>query len=246
MGVFRGAVIGLALGLVLGIISLANAGPQSQLGNQSGNNTQPVVSNPTSPDTSGANAGQIPAPPGSGTGSAGPGSTSAGANSSGSNSGSNSSNNNPTYTGTDDEDDPTLYRTKSQDSLASGAMSRDEGQLTAKPRRREKISVVDSTTKLPTTGTDPKFQGSLLHSSVTSIDDISAKTDEAGDADQQQQDAQQDDVDTDTRFTKRRLVFKPQTTTDNSKKKESQRAEADASPSPTATPSPASPSSPNR
>lgn len=243
MVVFRGALTGLTLGFALGIISLANAGPQSQLGNQGGNTTQPVVSNPTSPDSSGLNPGQIPAPPGSGTGSAGPGPTSAGANSSGSNSGSNNSNNNPGYTGTDDEDDPTLYRTKTQDSLAAGSMSRDEGQLTAKPHRREKVTVVDSTTKLPTTGTDPKFQGSLLHSSVTSIDDISPKTDEAAD-DQQQQDAQQDDGD--SRFTKRSLVFKPQKTTDDSKKKESSRPKADSSPSPTATPSPASPSSPNR
>jgi hypothetical protein len=240
MGVSRAVVIGLTLGFALGIISLANAGPQSQLGSQGGYNTQPVVSNPASPDSTGSNAGQLPAPPAPG--GTGSGST-AGANSSDSNSGSNSSNNNnPSYTGTDDEDDPTLYRTKSQDSLASGAMSRDEGQLTVKPRRREKISTVDSTKKLPTTGTDPKFQGSLLHSSVTSIDDISAKPDEAGDADQQ--DAQQDEVD--PRFTKPRLVFKPQTTSDDSKKKESARAAADSSPSPTATPTPASPSSPKR
>lgn len=246
MVVFRGALTGLTLGFALGIISLANAGPQSQLGDQSGNTTQPVVSNPTAPDSSGLNAGQVPAPPGSGTGSAGPGSTSAGANSSGSSSTSNKSNDNPTYTGTDDEDDPTLYRTKTQDGLAAGSMSRDEGQLTAKPRRREKISVVDSTTKLPTTGTDPKFQGSLLHSSVTSIDDISAKTDEAGQAEQQDaQQAEQPD-DGDSRFMKRRLVFKPQTTTADSEKKESSRPKADSSPSPTATPSPASPSSPNR
>ena len=243
MVVFRGALTGLTLGFALGIISLANAGPQSQLGNQGGYNTQPVVSNPTSPDSAGSNAGQLPAPPATGTGTAGSGSTSAGANSSGSNSGSNSStNSNPSYSGTDDPEDATLYRTKTEESLASGAMSRDEGQLTAKPRRREKISVVDSTTKLPTTGTDPKFQGSLLHSSVTSIDDISPKTDEAGNADQQ--DAQQDEVD--PRFAKRRLVFKQQTTTADSKKKESSRPKADSSPSPTATPSPASPSSPNR
>ena len=229
MGVFRAPLISLILGFTLGIVLLAKAGPQSQLGDQGGYNTQPVVSNPTSPDSTGSNFGQLPAPPATGTGS---GAT--GANTSGS-----SNNSNPSYSGKDDPDDPTLYRTKTQDSLASGAMSRDEGQLTAKPRRREKISIVDSTTKLPSTGTDPKFQGSLLHSSVTSIADIADKPSAAAGDDQQ--DAQQDDVD--PRFAKRRLVFKPQTTTEQSKKKESQRAKTDSSPSPTATPSPASASS---
>jgi hypothetical protein len=247
MGVFRGAVISLTLGFALGIISLAKAGPQSQLGNQGGYNTEPVVSSPNSPNSNPSSEGLV-MPGNTSSGANGAASSNSAANASESaNSGSssasnNSNNNNSGYTGTDDEDDPTLYRTKTKDGLAVGSMSRDDGQLTAKPHRREKISVVDSTKKLPTSGTDPKFQGSLLHSSVTSIDDISAKPDEASDADQQ--DAQQDEVD--PRFTKRRLVFKPQTTAADSRKKESERAKADSSPSPTATPTPVSPSSPNR
>jgi hypothetical protein len=242
MGVSRGALIGLTFGFTLGIISLATAGPQSQLGNQGGSNTEPVVSAPNSQNSNPSSEG-LAVPGNNSSGSNGVVPSNPAANASGSsNSGSGSaSNDNPGYTGTDQEDDPTLYRTKTKDGLAVGAMSRDEGQLTAKPRRREKISVVDSTKKLPTSGTDPKFQGSLLHSSVTSIDDVADKTNEAA-ADNDQQDAQQDDVD--PRFTKPHLVFRPQTTTDDSKKKERARAQADSSP--TATPTPASPSSPNR
>ena len=216
-----------ALVLTIGVFSVVTAGAQSQPGN------------PTSPDSNPSSAGLVmPGTFSSGTGAAA--ASSSGSANSGSSSSSSSTNNNPTYTGTDDPEDPSLYRTKTQDSLASGTMSRDEGQLTAKPRRRERISVVDSTKKLPTSGTDPKFQSSLLHSSVTSIDDVSVKPDQTAD---DQQDAQQDEVD--PRFQTKRLVFKPQTTTDDSKDKP-RAAAADSSPSPTATPTPASPNSPNR
>jgi hypothetical protein len=224
--------------LTIGMVSVVTAGAQSQLGNQ--------AANPTSPDSNPSSAGLVmPGTYSSGTSGATTNGSGAGAsgsaNSGSSSSSSSSNNNNPTYTGTDDEDDPSLYRTKTQDSLGVGAMSRDEGQLTAKPRRREKVTVVDSTKKLPTSGTDPKFQGSLLHSSVTSIDDVSLKPDQAPD---DQQDGQQDEVG--SRFQTRRLVFKPQTTADDSKNKDKPRAAADSSPSPTATPTPASPNSPNR
>jgi hypothetical protein len=229
-----------AVVLTIGMVSVVTAGAQSQLGNQ--------AANPTSPDSNPSSAGlALPGTYSSGTSGATTNGSGAGAsgsaNSGSSSSSSSSNNNNPTYTGTDDEDDPSLYRTKTQDSLGAGAMSRDEGQLTAKPRRREKVTVVDSTKKLPTSGTDPKFQSSLLHSSVTSIDDVSLKPDQAAD-DQQDADAQQDGVD--PRFQTRRLLFKPQTTTDGSKKADKPSAAADSSPSPTATPTPTSPNSPNR
>jgi hypothetical protein len=55
-------------------------------------------------------------------------------------------------------------------------MTRDDGELTRKPRRREKVSKVESTKHLPTSGTDSKFQGSLIDSSVTSIRDVGEKT----------------------------------------------------------------------
>ena len=232
--------------LILGMVSKTMAQSQSAFGNQSGNPTQPVIPNPTSPDSNPSSAGLF-GNPASGTSGApsNNSSTSGSANPDSSSSSKSNNSNDPSYKGTDDPDDPSLYRTKTQDSLAVGSMSRDEGQLTAKPRRREKISVVDSTTKLPTSGTDPKFQSNLLHSSVTSIDDISLKPDQAADDQEaQQEDTQQDGGD--PRFQTRRLVFKPQTTSDDSKHKDKPRATADSSPSPTATPTPASPNSPKR
>jgi hypothetical protein len=74
-----------------------------------------------------------------------------------------------------DTEDPTLHRLRTKDSLASGAMSRDDGELTAKLRKREKVSNVESTKQLPTSKTDSKFQGSLLQSSVSSISDVGEK-----------------------------------------------------------------------
>jgi hypothetical protein len=134
-----------------------------------------------------------------------------------------------------DTDDDSLYREKTKDSLASGAMSRDEGQLTRKPRKKEKVSVVDSTKKLPTSGTDPKFQGSLLHSSVTSIDYVGEKANDEADA------ANEEAV---PHFKKRHRVFTPEKS-EESTKKETPRTEAVSSPSPTPSPT-ASPSAPKR
>jgi hypothetical protein len=136
---------------------------------------------------------------------------------------------------TDDENDPSLQRLRSKDSVASGVMSRDEGELTAKTRRREKILQVESTKQLPTSGTDPKFQGSLLHSSVTSIQDIGEKANVSSNTHTSA--AAEADADTDARdesdprFRAKRFVFSPMTDED-SKKKESPRTKADSSPSP--------------
>ena len=132
----------------------------------------------------------------------------------------------------DQPDDPTLTRLKGKDSLASGIMSRDEGQLTAKVLRREKISKVESTKQLHTSGTDPKFQGSLLHSSVGSILDVSEKANSntSADADDDAKD------EGDPRFKAKRLVFTPMTD-EESKKSDSPRIKADASPSPSPSPS---------
>jgi hypothetical protein len=132
----------------------------------------------------------------------------------------------PEPSNSDVEDDDTLYRTKTQDSLASGAMSRDEGQLTRKPRRTEKILKVESTKQLPTSGTDPKFQGSLLHSSLTSIDDVGAKASQKGEG--QEQGGPSSGL--------KHKVFLTEDS-DESKKKESAHAKADSSPSPTPSPS---------
>jgi hypothetical protein len=138
-----------------------------------------------------------------------------------------------TNTGSDTDD--TVTRLKTNDSLGAGSMSRDEGQLTAKQRRREKVLHVESTDKLPTSGTDPKFQGSLLHSGVTSIQDVGDKAN-----------AETEVLDeSDPRFKAKRLVFSPATEDESkTKKKESSRTKADTSPSPspsaTASPTPSS------
>jgi hypothetical protein len=126
-----------------------------------------------------------------------------------------------------DTDDDSVTRLKTKDSLAAGAMSRDEGQLTAKQRRREKVLKVESTNKLPTSGTDPKFQGSLLHSSVTSIQDVGEKAN-----------AETEVLDeSDPRFKAKRLVFSANTEAESkTKKKESPRTKADTSPSPSPSP----------
>lgn len=133
----------------------------------------------------------------------------------------------------DDENNPNLQRLRSKDSLAAGAMSRDEGQLTAKARRREKILQVESTKQLPTSGTDPRFQGSLLNSGLPSIQD----TDEKANTNPRTNIVAGADADTgardesDPRFKAKRLMFTPMTD-DQSKKTESPRTKADSSPSP--------------
>ena len=57
-------------------------------------------------------------------------------------------------------------------------MLRDEGALHFKTHPKEKIQEVNSLKNLQSKSSDPKFQGSLLHSSVASIDDIAAKATE--------------------------------------------------------------------
>jgi hypothetical protein len=129
--------------------------------------------------------------------------------------------------------DDSVVRLNTQQSLAAGAMSRDEGQLTAKRRAKEKVAEVDSIKKLKTSGTDPKFQGSLLHSSVTSIDDVGAKASQDGEGQVQSGEAPL-----------RHRVFITESS-DEPKKNETAQAKADSSPTPTPSPS-VSPGTPNR
>ena len=137
--------------------------------------------------------------------------------------------------GTTDPDDPSLQRLKSSDSLGQGTMSRDDGQLTAKVRRREKVSHVESTKQLPTSGIDPKFQGSLLHSSVSSITDVGEKTTSNATGPEAGASPAAED-ESDPRFKAKQLVFTPMTK-DESKTQESPRTKADSSPSPSPSPS---------
>jgi hypothetical protein len=116
-----------------------------------------------------------------------------------------------------DESDDTLYRGKTSES--ENPMMRDEGPLHFKTRPKEKIQEVDSLKKLPSSGTDPKFQGSLLHSGLSSIESLGEKANEAEAADE-----------VDPRFKTKRLTFTP-VQSDEPKK-----AKADSTPSPTPSP----------
>ena len=98
-------------------------------------------------------------------------------------------------------------------------MMRDEGPLHFKTRPKEKVQEVDSLKKLPSSGTDPKFQGSLLHSSLSSIESLGEKANEADAADE-----------VDPRFKTKRLTFTPV------QSGEPKKAKADPTPSPTPSP----------
>jgi hypothetical protein len=99
-------------------------------------------------------------------------------------------------------------------------MLRDEGPLHFKTRPKEKVQEVDSLKKLQSSGSDPKFQGNLLYSGVTSIENVTAKANEARDAADEG----------DPRFKTKRLTFTPD------KNDEPKKAQSDSSPSPTPSP----------
>jgi hypothetical protein len=71
------------------------------------------------------------------------------------------------------EQDDALYRGKTSDS--ENPMMRDDGRLHFKTLPKEKIHEVDSLKALPSSGTDPKFQGSLLNSGVLSIESVASR-----------------------------------------------------------------------
>jgi hypothetical protein len=124
------------------------------------------------------------------------------------------------------EGDDTLYRGKTTET--ENPMLRDEGPLHFKTRPKEKIQEVDSLKNLQSSGSDPKFQGSLLNSAVTEIQKVNEKANEARDAADEG----------DPRFKTTRLTFTPDKT-DKPKK-----AQSDSSPSPTPSPT-ASPTGKN-
>src|SRR5437899_2844402 len=117
-----------------------------------------------------------------------------------------------------DANDDTLYRGSTKES--ENPMLRDEGRLHFKTRPKEKIQEVDSLKNLQSSGSDPKFQGSLLNSDINAIEKISEKANETRDAADEG----------DPRFKTKRLTFTPD------KNDESKKAQSDSSPS--ATPSP--------
>src|SRR6202040_3073009 len=167
--------------LAIGIMSYAFADPTPVSGAPGGVTTQPGISSPTSLTSDHSTSGI--APPATGAYSSGTGSTSP------------SSSATPNESNTDESDD-TLYRGKTSET--ENHMMRDEEPLHFKTRPKEKVQEVDSLKKLPSSGTEPKFQGSLLHSAVSDIETVSGKSNETDDAADEE----------DPRFKTKRLVFK--------------------------------------
>lgn len=188
----------------IGIISYASAGPAPVSGGPGDVTTEPVVSGATS--TADQSTGV--APPG--TMSTGIGTTSATATGAAPAAAPNENNT--------DENDDTLYRGKTSES--ENPMLRDEGPLHFKTRPKEKIQEVNSLKNLQSSGSDPKFQGSLLNSNVSSIEKVSEKAKETRDLTEEG----------DPRFRTKRLTF----TADNNA--EPKKAQSDSSPSPTPSP----------
>jgi hypothetical protein len=218
------SILPLAFAVAIGISFSASAGPQPVSGSPGPYNTEPITAAPASTPGTGATLDPVAAAPAVG---ARPDAQQKPDTSDASD------------TGNDNDDDPSLTRLGTTNSLARGSMSRDEGQLTAKPRRREKVLKVESTKQLPTSGTDPKFQGSLLHSSVTSIQDVGEKAnaeEKANDEDKANDEEEVKD-EGDPRFKAKRLVFSPSTENESKiTKKKSPRTKADSSPSPSPSP----------
>jgi hypothetical protein len=119
-----------------------------------------------------------------------------------------------------DESDDTLYRGKTSET--ENPMMRDDGPLHFKTRPKEKVHEVESLKKLPSSGSDPKFQSNLLFSGVSSIESVGAQSKGSDDAADEG----------DPRFKAKRLVFTPE------KKDESKQTQSASSPSPTASPTP--------
>ncbi|SRR5260370_42486516 len=117
--------------------------------------------------------------------------------------------------GKTDENDDALYRGKTSESEVP--MLRDEGRLHFKTHPKEKVQEVDSLKNLQSSGADTKFQGSLLHSSVASIEDIGEKPNKGHDATN----------DVDPRFKQKQLTFAPE------KSEQPQKAGSESTPSPT-------------
>lgn len=132
-----------------------------------------------------------------------------------------------------------MYRMKTRDSVGSGAMIRDDGELTAKQRRREKVSKVESAKQLPTSGTDSKFSSSLLQSSVTSIENVGEK--KHLELQPKAEASEKEKADTakaeqgEARFKAQQLMLNP-SANEPTKKTESSQTKAKSSPSPSPSP----------
>jgi hypothetical protein len=121
------------------------------------------------------------------------------------------------------EHDDSLYRGKTSDS--ENTMLRDEGALHFKTHPKERIKEVDAK-RLPTSGTDPKFQGSFITSGTNSIDSVAAKGYEPPEAHV----AKEEEAQGDSRFRRHMTFAVPE-------EEKTSKAGADSSPSPSPSPS---------
>ena len=127
--------------------------------------------------------------------------------------------------------DDSLYRGKTKDSM--GTMLRDDGMLHFKTHKNEKVNEVDAK-KLFSSGTDPKFQGELAISGVSSIDKVAPKPEQAQENSNSNANSNSEPEDqSDPRFKTRRLIFNPE---NQEKPKKTDKPEAESSPSPSASP----------
>jgi len=121
------------------------------------------------------------------------------------------------------EHDDSLYRGKTSDS--ENTMLRDEGALHFKTHPKERGKEVDRKS-LPTSGTDPKLQGSFISAGTSSIDSVASKGYEPPEA----RVSKEDEVQGESRF-KRHMTFAAP------EEEKPSKAGADSSPSPTPSPS---------
>jgi len=121
------------------------------------------------------------------------------------------------------EHDDSLYRGKTSDS--ENTMLRDEGALHFKTHPKERVKEVDRKS-LPTSGTDPKFQGSFISAGTSSIDSVASKGYEPPEA----RVAKENEPQGESRF-KRHMTFAAP------EEEKPSKGGADSSPSPTPSPS---------
>jgi hypothetical protein len=121
------------------------------------------------------------------------------------------------------EHDDSLYRGKTSDS--ENTMLRDEGALHFKTHPKERVKEVDRKS-LPTSGTDPKFQGSFISAGTSSIDSVASKGYEPPEA----RVAKENEPQGDARY-KRHMTFAAP------EEEKPSKSDADSSPSPSPSPS---------
>ncbi|HET9800406.1 MAG TPA: hypothetical protein VFP82_01870, partial [Chthoniobacterales bacterium] len=108
---------------------------------------------------------------------------------------------------------------------SENTMLRDEGALHFKTHPKERVKEVDRKS-LPTSGTDPKFQGSFISAGTSSIDSVASKGYEPPEA----RVAKEDEAQGDARY-KRHMTFAAP------EEEKPSKSDADSSPSPSPSPS---------